>query len=451
MSGAASTLIDHVFGIEWADLPADARAAAKTFLHDTLCVGVAGRNAFGAEAIFDAASSWAGDAGGCGVLGRRGARLTAPYAAFVNAYQIHAQEYDCVHEAAVAHPMATVVAALLAEAQSGGPVASTDFLVALCGGVDVVATLGVVAISPLKFFRPATAGVFGSVAAICRLRRLDRQIALDAFGYALAFASGTMQAHLEGKPALAVQVANAARSAVEAVDLARRGLQAAAASIDGPFGYLALFEDRVDPSVFDLLGRVHRITELSWKPFPTGRAAHGAIVATQTSMQSHRFGPDDVERMVYRAPPLIARLVGRPARIDMSVAHARLCFAYLGAVVLARGTVTLDDFSPDRLADPLIHALATRIRVEDDGSADPAAFVPAQLRIELRDGRVLTCDVTRQYGSPAWPLSRDAHLEKARSCLAFGGMADVHASLAETIDLLDACEDVQPALAALFD
>ncbi len=259
-----------------------------------------------------------------------------------------------------------------------------------------------------------------------------------------------MQAHLEGKPALAVQVAAAARSAVEAVDLATRGMQAAAASIDGPFGYLALFEDEVDAAVFALLGRVHRITELSWKPFPTGRAAHGAIVATQSLMRTHGFAADDVERLVYRAPPLIARLVGRAAHAGMSVAHARLCFPYLGAVALTRGTVTLDDFSRDRLEDPLLQALTSRIRVEDDGSADPAAFVPALMRIVLKDGRTLVGEVTQQYGSPAWPLSREAHLEKARACLAFGGLAPLHASLAKTLDRFDELTDIRSALAPLF-
>jgi 2-methylcitrate dehydratase PrpD len=96
---------------------------------------------------------------------------------------------------------------------------------------------------------------------------------MDAFGYALAFASGTMQAHLEGKPTLAIQVAAAARSAVEAVDLALAGLPGPGASIDGPFGYLPLFEDAFDLGpVLAALGQRHRIEEVSWKPFPTGCA-----------------------------------------------------------------------------------------------------------------------------------------------------------------------------------
>ena len=208
---AGEIIIDHALALDWARLPAGAQQAARTFLHDTICVGVAGRNAANTDRVFAAAQLWVG-ADGSPVLGRPGARLAAPYAAFVNAFQIHAQEFDCVHEAAVAHPMATVVAALMAETARSGPHDGANFLSALVAGVDVVATLGVAVTSPLKFFRPATAGIFGSVAALARLRRMDRAMALNAFGCALAFASGTMQAHVEGKPTLALQVAAAARS-----------------------------------------------------------------------------------------------------------------------------------------------------------------------------------------------------------------------------------------------
>jgi len=39
-----------------------------------------------------------------------GQRLpVAAAAAMVNAYQIHSQEFDCVHEGAVVHPMAAIL------------------------------------------------------------------------------------------------------------------------------------------------------------------------------------------------------------------------------------------------------------------------------------------------------------------------------------------------------
>ena len=48
----------------------------------------------------------------------RAARTSATAAAMVNAYQIHNSEFDCVHEQAVVHPMAVLLAAC------AGPVAS---------------------------------------------------------------------------------------------------------------------------------------------------------------------------------------------------------------------------------------------------------------------------------------------------------------------------------------
>ena len=426
--------VDHALGLAWADIPLSARQAAATFLHDTLCVGAAGVKAAHADQILGAVQGW-GQGGEGQVLGRSGVRLPAVQAAFINAFQMHAQEFDCVHEPAVLHPMATMGAAVMAECDRSGPYSGAEVTAALVVGADVALGLGVAAISALKFFRPATSGLFGAISAICRLRGVSREVALDAFGYGLGFASGTMQAHEEGKPALPVQIANAARAALMAVDLAEAGLPGPRRSLDGTFGYMMLFETEWDLApVLASLGKVFRINEVSWKPFPTGRAAHGAIVATQTLINEHGLKPEDLEHLTYFAPPLIGRLVGRPMIETMTPAHARLCFPYLAGVVLTTGGVALHDFTPERLNDPLIRALGARVTVVDDGNLDPAAFVPARAVARLKDGRELVVPVTAQFGSPAWPLSREQHLAKAKACLTFAEMANAHAPLTQLFD-----------------
>jgi 2-methylcitrate dehydratase PrpD len=444
--GAAGRLIDHALGLAWRDIPEAARTRTKLLLHDTLCVGVAGAFAPNAQAIRSVAGLW-GDGGQCSVLGQPGRRLPAPSAAFVNAFQIHCQEYDCVHEPAVLHPMATIVAALLAETDRGRSRSGEDFLIALIVGVDVAVALGLAATAPLRFFRPATAGVFGSVAALARLRGLDRATALDAMGYGLALASGTMQAHLEGKPALPVQVANAARSALVAADLAVAGLKGPQASIDGPFGYLTLFEERFDlaPVLRDLAS-ARRVTEVSWKAFPTGRAAQGGLVAIGELMSIHGVSGADLETLSFRAPPLIKRLVGRPARENMDVAYARLCLPWLAAVALTFGEVRLGDFTPERLGDPDILSLARRISVEEDGSTDPAAFTPLIARATEASGEVSEVVITAMLGAPSNPLTVEQHMEKARRCLAHAGLEAVHTAFAERILSLETAADAGLAL-----
>jgi 2-methylcitrate dehydratase PrpD len=381
------------------------------------------------------------------VLGHGDLRLPAPSAAFVNGFQIHCQEFDCVHEPAVLHPMATVTAALLAEADRGAPYGGDSFLISLVVGVDVAVALGLAATAPLTFFRPATAGVFGSVAALARLRGFSAETTLDAFGLALAFASGTMQAHVEGKPALPLQVANAARAAVVAADLAAAGMKGPHRSIEGPFGYLRLMESASDltPVLRDLEG-ARRIAEVSWKPFPTGRAAHGGLVALRELMGRHGLSPLNLETLEFRAPPLIKRLVGRPAQLGMDVAYARLCLPWLAATALTFGEVGLGDFITERLADPELHALAGRISVVEDGGVDPAAFTPLVAVAWTRAGERIEVRIEAMLGAPSNPLSFEQHMEKARRCVAHAGRDGAHLALWDAVTTLEASEDAGAAL-----
>lgn len=450
MTSASALFVDHARDARWSALPDAARTMARTFLHDSIAVGVAGAAVPMSDAVLRAARGWGHGSGTMHILGRGALPLTPGNAAFVNAFQIHAQEYDAVHEAAVVHPMATVVAALLAEAERGDPVSGADFLTALSVGVDIATGLGLAATTPLKFFRPATAGIFGCVAALVSLRQLDEHVALDAFGLALAFAGGTMQAHVEGLATLPVQIAAAARGAIEAVDLARAGVPGPRGAIDGPFGYLALFEDGADLApVLASLGHIHRVTEVSWKPFPTGRAAHGAIVATET-LRAQGLRADELDELVYAAPPLIARLVGRAAHDAMTPAYARLCFPYLAAVVLLRGSVGLADFTDDRLRDPATLALAARVRIEANDNSDPAAFVPAVATATLHDGRRIEARITAQLGSPAYPLTPAQHLAKAQGCLDFAGLGTAHLPLAELMTRFEQVPDAAAAISAVL-
>src|SRR5437868_14217349 len=111
------------------------------------------------------------------------------------------------------------------------------------------------------------------------LAGLDLERLADAIGIYYGQCSGTMQAHAEASPQLAMQMGFAARAAVTAIELARRGMPGPRAPISGEFGYFALFDGAADPAPFGELGRVWRVCELSHKPWPTGRATHGALDA----------------------------------------------------------------------------------------------------------------------------------------------------------------------------
>lgn len=448
MSKVSDRLTAHALSLEWAAMDTASRRALLNFLHDSLAVGVAGRNGANADAMMTLAASW-GDGGEVPVLGRPGVRVPAASAAFLNGFQIHCQEFDCVHEPAVLHPMATILSACLAEAARSGPVSGTDFLSGLAAGVDIATGLGLAA-GPVWFFRPATAGIFGCVMAIARMTQMNPAQARDALGHALSFSSGTMQPHVEGKPALPIQIGNAARGAIVAIDLARAGISGVEHPIEGPFGYFQLLEKQGDPdALLSGLGTPgERIAQVSWKPFPTGRAGHGGIVAMQQLARGHGFGGDDLAQFTYLAPPLIERLVGRPAIPGMAAGYARLCLPWLAAVTLVHGKVSLEHFTRDYLEDPALLEIAAKVRVISDGNPDPAAFAPALATAHLHDGRELIHRIDAQLGSPQLPLTRAQHLEKARDCLAFGGLADCADRLSDRVENIAAASDVMAELKA---
>jgi 2-methylcitrate dehydratase PrpD len=423
-------------------LPHAVTKAVCDFTLDTISVGIGGAGSPYAPALLRAALKW-GRGSDAGVWASD-IRLPAPHAAFKNAFLAHCQEFDCVHEAAVLHPFTVVVPVLLAEAEVSGM--DGDAYVAACAaGVDVAVTLGVAATSAIQFFRPATCGLFGAVAALCRARKMTEAQTIDAFGYALAFSSGTMQAHIEGTPALAVQVGNAARSAFWAVDIAQVGLSGPLGAIDGPYGYLTLFErtSALTPAL-SALGRAWRAEEVSWKPFPTGRAAHGGIdMALQLREQG--VTAETLEGLVVQAPPLILQLVGRPLVTPLEVNYARLCLPYAMAVALLRGEVALADFTLPALSDAAVHQLAARISIEPNDVTDPAAFTPQRARATLRSGRTLDVAVLQLPGSPSRPLSRSAQFAKLEANWSFGfGAPDAErqARLVSVIDRLTTLPDV---------
>ena len=71
---------------------------------------------------------------------------------------------------------------------------------------------------------------------------LDEAQTRDALGIYYGQCAGTMQAHVEASPQLAMQMGFAARAAVTAIELARRGMPGPRAPISGQFGYFQLFD-----------------------------------------------------------------------------------------------------------------------------------------------------------------------------------------------------------------
>lgn len=441
MTDAIEQLAVHLVETPFEKIAPEALNAAKTFILDTIGVAIAGTTGPHVSELISTAGGWGSDAtatiwGSC-------VRLPAPHAAMVNAYQAHNSEFDAIHEAAVIHPMASILASVFAVAERDGGISGRDLLTAAVLAVDVSCSIGMGSTETLKFFRPATAGSFGAVAALARVGKFSIKRSIDAFGVQLGQIGGTMQVHEEGSPLLGMQLGFCTRSAVMSYDLAKAGISGARKVLEGEYGYYALFEGSSDIEYgFKGLGEAWRICGVSHKPFPSGRATHGVIDGLLTLRERHNIEVSDVAYVRAQVPPLVHQLTGRPMIDNPSVNYARLCIPYVGAVALQRGAVGIADFKPNRLREKCTAELASRITVQVRDVGDPNALVPQRIEIQTVDGTNHAIEMADVIGSPVKPLSRDLHLAKFRQNWQIGATSLPVEDGEQLINLIDQLEEL---------
>lgn len=448
-------LVEHIAGLRYDALPGSAVERMKVFILDTLGVGAAGSNGTNVAQMNALAESW-GRGDEANIWGS-GVQLPAPSAAFVNAYRIHSLEFDCLHERAVLHPMAAILAAALAycdrRSRQGRPVAGADLIAACIAGVDVATFLGFAARGPVRFFRPSTAGGFGAASAIANLAGYGEAMTANTLGIQYSQTSGTMQAHVEGSPCLGLQVGFASRAGVVSADLAAAGFTGPRDILTGPHGYFRLFEaDRFEiDGEIGRIGREFQVEELAHKPFPSGRLTHGSVHALMLLQERLGFLADDVQSFECYVPSLVARLVGRPDRPNPEPNYAKLCIPFVAATYLRRGEVGVDGFlGRETLDDPVTHAIAARIVVVENENPDPNAMTPQRFRLTLTNGSVHELVLDHVLGHPKAALSREQHLAKFRSAWQSGGLAPALGErLISQVDDLENVEDVAILSAAL--
>lgn len=411
-------LADFAAHVSFEDLSPEAIRAARIFIMDTLAVGVAGVTY---EATDKALAAVSGDgAGATRVIGRPGVRLARTAAAFVSGMQVHALEWDGLHEPSVVIALCAPLGAIAAELDRQ-KISGKELIVAVAVAIEVAVFFGGDTSQSPRFFRPSAAGGMGAVAGMSRLRKFSKQQLIHALGLAHAQTAGTMQAHWEGSMALPMQIGNASRMAHFVVDMIAAGMTGPVDFIDGQFGYFKLFESggRIE-SLLSELGKPWKIVEMAHKPYPAGRATQAALTMIRSLQEKHDFPPADIERIDVYVPPLIMLLVGRPTTNDMTPSYARLCLKFIVPLMLIDGDIDPRRFQPEVFADVQIRELGDRVNVLADGNEDHNALGPQRMDVVLKDGRSLPVHCVAPLGAPENPLTRQQREDKVRRCFDLG-------------------------------
>jgi 2-methylcitrate dehydratase PrpD len=383
---------------------------------DTIGVALAGASTDIAESILAAL----GDAGplvGDHLLLGTGKTGSALDAALFNGAAAHALDYDDVNHPGPMHPSCHIVPTLLA-LSTLQPISGADIVDAYIIGFEIDGKLGRM-LNPRHYDRgwhaTSTIGTVAAAAAGARLAGLPADVVSHCLALAASSATG-LRGNI-GSMAKPLHAGAAARAAVQAVLLARRGFTGTAEILERRHGYLSAFGDDLDsaPDLLAELGHSWDIESefgLGLKPYPCCGEATAAVEAAL--MLAPRAPAAEIRRVVVSTNARATRILTYPR--PETVEEARFSLPFCVATALVNRRADLDAFSETALASEEVRRLLARVEhVVSEGHRDEREY-GAHVRITLSSGEDAEVEVPVAKGwSDRW-LTPEEQLQKFIMC-----------------------------------
>ncbi|MCK4983509.1 MAG: MmgE/PrpD family protein [Victivallaceae bacterium] len=429
-------LIKHSLAVQENEIPDDVMSKTQELFQDTLACILAGSSSDGIKSLLDTVQLWGGHEQAT-ILGFS-EQTSVPFAAMINSAMGHARDFDDTHDKAVNHGCVTLVPAILVLAEFLSSPTNTEkykdhdilfrkisgreFLASLAVGLDVANRIGTAFIAYLHTgWLPTTLwGAFGCVAAGARLLKMDEKQTRDAFGLAYSQAQGNRQALVDGALAKRMQPGFCSYAGVQSLFMALNGISGSRNILQGVFGISELYADsNIDiECITNNLGSSFETSNISIKPYPSCRCTHAVIDAALKIKKEHEFKVSDIVSGEISLPPVSMGQIGNLFKIRKNpTVDAQFSAQYTAALSFIKGEPALNDFEPEVIssADNVI-SLASLFKTVEFRH-DSREMTPIEMKIKLKDARILEAGITNALGSPTNPLSQEDLLFKFNDCL----------------------------------
>ena len=445
---------EFVVRTQFADVPADVAELGRKSILDGLGLALAGSVARTGELSRTYIQSLGLKPGPATVIGS--SMQTAPrFAAFVNGVSEHADDYDDTQLASakdrvyglLTHPTVSPWCAVLAAAEENGR-SGRDLVLAYHVGVEVECKIAE-AISPRHygdgFHSTGTIGVFGSTAALAKLRAFDVERTRRAFGIA-ASQSGGLRENF-GTMTKPFQAGHAAEAGVVAADLAALGWTASEQILEAPSGFFHAAGGSFDPgTIAGKLGNpwTFRDPGVSIKPFPSGSLTHPGMTELLRLIHEHGIRPEDVEEVD----------VGTNSYMPTALIHhrptnslqAKFSMEFCMAALLLYGKAGLTIFTDEVVNRPEVQSMIGRVHFGVHPEAEAAGYnkMTTILAVRLKNGQTIRGKADFGKGSPADPMSFEDVAAKFFDCAAYARWPEAKAkAMVEHVRQLEKLADVR--------
>jgi 2-methylcitrate dehydratase PrpD len=421
----ATALAQFTADLTHNEIPGDVRTRAMHHMLDAAGIAVATTKYDHAHRVLTAMRGLGGR-GDVPVLGMP-ARLSPRDAAIVNGYLCHGLDFDDTHVAAIVHPTASVLPAVLSTAAmtgASGRAVVTAFVI----GVEAAARIGAVAKSgfhQVGFHPTGIVGVFGCTLAAGRLMGLNVRELEMAQGIAISLASGSLEFVEDGAWNKRLHPGWAAQAGITAAALARDGFVGATRPYDGRFGLFKAFmgehAKNADLSLATAgLGQTWELLNTAIKPYPACHFTHACIDAALV-LRAGGIDPARIKSIETRVPAGTFKVICEPEANKLKPANsydAQFSVQWLTAAALVRGKLGLAELEPGEIVDPEILELTSKVRYAEYPDSPFPRLYSGEVVVTLDDGRVVSHKEHVNRGAAERPLSNEEIVAKFRENIA---------------------------------
>jgi 2-methylcitrate dehydratase PrpD len=228
-----------------------------------------------------------------------------------------------------------------------------------------------------------------------------------------------------------MQAGFSGQGAVLAADLARRGIIGSKDVIEGRYGFFRTYIRGCEPDwggIVDGLGVKFPLLEKhGFKIWPACAYTRTTNASTLAMREQHRLKPEDIESITIvggtggtqqLCEPLAAK---RRPKISID---GKFSIPFTTAVMMAKGNVTLRDYTEAGLRDPDVLAMADRVSYRPasrpvTGKGGSQDVSKTSVEIVTKDGRRFEHRSTSVPGDPKNPVSWERLEAKFRDCVSF--------------------------------
>jgi aconitate decarboxylase len=438
-------LVNHILEARFENFTRGTVERAKDEVIDVIGCTVGGANATGCSMILDLIKEWGGSEEST-VLAH-GVRAPSHNVALANAVMARSFDYgivDMFYEGEIrpAHIGETLVPAAFAAAEQKA-MGGKELLTALIIGEDLVSRVMAASNPTIRWDLTSTGNTLGATALAGKLWGLDKRELLNAFGIALNQIGGTSQNLNERVHCFKLGQGLAAQRGIFSVRLASKGFTGIEDPLTGELGYFALFSPDYHPEVLTrYLGQKYYL-EVTFKPYPSCRATHGAIDCSLEILRKYGVKAEDIDQVTVIVqnksyPPIIRQ----PFAIT-TVPHVDAIFSlqYTVACALLRHGVKLEHFTDESIGDPRIAEMIKKVKITSQEFPDEASLATT-VQVKLKDGREFSAHVNAPKGNEINnPLTKAEKREKFRGNISFSRKVSVENS-EKALSMLENLEEV---------